>query len=354
MRVVVDAFGIKPGSIAIILENLLRGWSELDLDDTITVLTEAEPPCPIPDGVAVHRVAPPWSGNLGTVWLRSVGLRRAASRLRAEGVVSLVAASGLAGSAGPRVAVLPDLRHELRPHQFSRARRAVRRLTYDWTFRTADAVFCISHRTRQDLVTMRPWMEDRAKVAWCGADHVDQWPEPVPAADRYALAFGQFENKNVDEVLHAWALFCRQNTDMILRLVAMSAADRHRCSELVVSLGIADRVELMPWLDDEQFQQCFSRASLVVFPSDFEGFGLPVVEALRQRIPVVISTDPALLEVSGEHAVIAADVRPETLSSAMTEAMQRTPEQLAAGRAHTDRFRWSEMANTIRGGLFPG
>jgi hypothetical protein len=67
---------------------------------------------------------------------------------------------------------------------------------------------------------------------------------------------------------------------------------------------------------------------------------------------VVISTDPAVVEISGGHATIAPDVRPETLAAAMHEALERTREQLDAGREHTETFTWSTMAQTIRDGLF--
>ena len=127
------------------------------------------------------------------------------------------------------------------------------------------------------------------------------------ATDRpYALAFGHFGNKNADAVIAGWAEFCHRATpSWVLRLVGMGSADRAAAAEQVERLGIADRVELMPWLDDDAFQACFAGAGLVIFPSDFEGFGLPAVEAMRLGIPLVVSDDPALAEVTGGHAVTA-------------------------------------------------
>ncbi|MGA9100528.1 glycosyltransferase [Aeromicrobium sp.] len=352
MHIVIDAFGIKPGSGSIVIGNVVQGWSELPHGDKITVLCDDEAPFPVPDGVEVGTVDAPVSGQLGTAWRRSIGLRRTTKDIEADAVVCVVTASALAGTSGKRAVVVHDLRHELRPDQFSRQARAVRAVTWGWSLRTADALFCITERTRNDLERSRPWLMGRAAISYYGADHVDSWPEPKPETPPYAVAFGQTANKNVHEVLHGWALFCQQDDTMTLRLVAMNAADRETCTALVESLGIQDRVELMPFLEDEEFQACFSHASLVVFPSDFEGFGLPAIEALRLRIPVVISTDPAVVEISGGHATIAPDVRPETLAAAIQEALERTPEQLDAGREHTEKFTWSRMAQTIRDGLF--
>lgn len=351
MHVVFDAFGVRTGSAAITLENLLRGWAELGTDDQITVLCEDEPAFSLPPSAQVHRVKVLLGGPAGAIWLRSFGVRSATRRLGADGLVSGVTASAFAGASCPRGAILYDLRHELRPHQFSRARRLSRRISYGWTFRTADGVFCISERTRDDLVRSRPWMRAKAVVARYGADHVDSWATPGGTDTPYALAFGQFENKNVNSLLDAWALFCGTNTELTLRLVGMGKADRQAATDRVANLGIGNRVELMPWLDNDQFAACFSGASLVVFPSDFEGFGLPAVESLRQRIPLVVSADPALAEVTGGHASVAADVRPETLAAAMTKALTHTAEQLDAGRAYTDQFRWRFMARAIRDAL---
>lgn len=351
MHVAFDAFGIKPGSAAIIIENLLQGWADLANGDTITVLTEDAPQFVIPAGTKVEQVKAPVDGKLGTAWRRSVGTRASTRRVEADGLVCILTATAFLGSSCPRAAVLHDLRHELRPEQFSKTQRAIRWVMFNRTFRSADRLYCITERTRTDLIASRPWMKEKAELAEYGSDHVDDWPEAVRATPPYALAFGQFANKNVNAVLDAWAEFVKTDDEVNLRLVAMGKADREAATERVARLGIADRVELMPWLDDAQFEACFAGASMVVFPSDFEGFGLPAIEALRLGIPLVISTDPAVVEVSGGHAVIAEDISPVPLAAAMHEGLRRTPEQIEAGRRHTDKYRWTRMAQTIRDGL---
>ena len=100
MHVLVDAFGVRPGSAAITLENLLRGWSELGTD-SISVLTDTAPCFEVPPGALIQVVEPPLPGNAGQLWLRSVGLRRAARRLNADAVISGVPASGLVGTRCP-------------------------------------------------------------------------------------------------------------------------------------------------------------------------------------------------------------------------------------------------------------
>jgi glycosyltransferase involved in cell wall biosynthesis len=301
------------------------------------------------DGVAVHHM--PTGGGAVGLWTRTVGVRRAARELGADAVLSGVTASGLLGTACTHGVVLTDLRHEILPEQFSAGRRLARRLSYGVSFRQADAIFCISGRTRDDLVARYPEAGPRAVVASLGSDHVDDWPPRSAGQAPYAVAFGRFANKNADAVLEAWAEFCRADAAWTLRLVGMSEDDRVRAGERIAALGIADRVVLMPWLSDEQFAQSFVSASLIVFPSEFEGFGLPAVEAMRLGIPLVVSADPALGEVTGGHAVIATDLTPGGLAASMRQAVARSAEELAAAQAWAERFSWEGMARVVREAL---
>ena len=353
MHVVFDAFSVRAGSSAVILEGLLRGWREYAPQDRLTLLASATPEFSVADGVSLRIVEPPVKGRPGNLWNRSAGIRRLTRRLKADALVSGVTASAFFGAPCPRGVILTDLRHEVHPEQFSTRRRLVRRISYGWSFHAADGIFCISERTRNDLVRIHPKAAATAITARLGADHVDRWPTPSAERPTYALAFGHFANKNVDAVLDAWAAFLgRPEAERwTLRLIGMGRADREAVQERVDRLGLGDRVELMPWLDDDAFVQVFAGAGLVLFPSEFEGFGLPPVEAMRLGIPVVISTDPALLEMAGGHAEVAEDLSPRPLAASIAAAITRTPEQLAAARTHTDSLSWRSMAQTIRTAL---
>ncbi len=162
------------------------------------------------------------------------------------------------------------------------------------------------------------------------------------------LAFGHFPNKNIDGVLRAWRLY---EGGLQLRICGLGREARASVERLVSELGLAERVELLPWLSDEEFETVFAGASGVLFPSDFEGFGLPAIEALRLGVPLVVSPDPALLEVTGGHAVLASDDSPETLAAAIERALRLTPEELAAGVEHARGFTWERMARQVRATL---
>jgi glycosyltransferase involved in cell wall biosynthesis len=351
MHLAIDAVAVGHGSSAVVVGHLLRGWRVAWPEDRLTVLCGPEGPAfDLPEDVDVEVVRSPALGRLSKLWRRSFGVRRAARRVRPDAVLSGVPASSLLGTGTVRGLILYDLRHELRPEQFSRAVRLARNVSWRWSMSRADGIYTISERTLGDLRDLHPRLARRGVAAVLGSDHATAWR--AEASDEpYALAFGHFANKNADAVVEGWARFCATDDSWRLRLVGMGSADRESATELVRRLGVEDRVELMPWLDDEQFQECFAAAGLVVFPSDFEGYGLPAVEAMRLRIPVVVSADEALAEVTGGHAVTAASTSPDDLAEAIGAALRLTPEQLEAGRTHTDTLAWRRTAEVVRESL---
>lgn len=353
MHLVVDAVAVQQGSSAIVIEHLLHGWDDLGTGDVVTVV--APPggvPFRLPSCATEVRLPAGLPGGVGSLWRRTGGVRRAVRRLKPSAVLAGVPASGLFGyGRAPRGLILYDLRHELRPHQFSWRQRLARRVSWGWTMWRADGIYTISHRTLADLRSGHPRLARRGVASPLGADHVDSWPAAQREEPPYALAFGHFANKNADAVIRAWARFCEQNEKWRLLLVGMGTTDRESASELISRLGVSDRIDLAPWLDDERFRTRFAGASLVVFPSDFEGFGLPAVEAMRLGIPVVISDDPALAEVTGGHAVTAASTAPDDLADAIRRAVELDVAKLGAARRHTDSLRWRDTAAIVRAGL---
>ena len=351
MHLVIDAVAVGPGSSAIVVGGVLRAWHATWPDDRLTVLSAPGGPAfDVPEGVAVEVLDGPPLGGLSGLWRRSFGVRRAARSLRPDAVLSGVPASGLLGTGCARGLILYDLRHELRPEQFSRATRLARNISWRWSMSHVDGIYTISERTLDDLRKLHPRLARRGRAAVLGSDHALSWRAEASRAP-YAIAFGHFANKNVTAVIEGWAVFAKDHPEWRLRLVGMGAADRASATALVERLGASGQVELMPWLDDDAFASCFAGAGLVVFPSDFEGFGLPAAEALRLGIPVVVSADPALLEVTGGHAAVAQSTSAGDLRAAMEQALAMTLEQLDAGRRHADGYTWAGTARTIRESL---
>jgi glycosyltransferase involved in cell wall biosynthesis len=352
VRIVVDAIPVVPfGGYAVTLGGLLGGWERLGIGDEIHVLAGEGVELELPASVEVHRFRIGKPEVARRIVVQTQAARSVCREVEADVLLAAIPTTAVTAVGCPKVITVHDLRHELRPEQFTRGRRLLRRLSYAIAYRQADGVICISERTRGDLLRLHPRLRDKPvfTVHWA-ADHVDSWPRSDTGDEGYALAFGHFPNKGIGRVIGAWELLRARGEARPLVLVGLSGPDRDRVGGRLGASGLDEWITPLPWLDEEQFRTRFASAGLIVFPSDFEGFGLPAVEAMRLGIPLVISRDPALLEVTGGNATVATGDDPESLAQAVSAAAATSREDLDRARAHVART-WEDAARDTRAAL---
>ncbi|HUO49121.1 MAG TPA: glycosyltransferase [Acidimicrobiales bacterium] len=351
MRVVVDAVPVRASSLAVVVENLLRGWAEGFPDDELHVVLGDTTELDVPGHLTLHRVNPTSPSLLGRLRAQNWLIPGLCRELGADALVGSIPATTVAPLPCPRVVLALDLRYALRPEQFAPGARWQRRISYAVGYRQAGAIDCISMRTRDDLLRAIPHLASkRVRVALLGADHVRRWPTRVPGRP-YAVAFGQWANKNVALVVDAWRALADRGPVMPLVIFGIPDGERARLQAAVDGAGLSQRVELRSWMSPAGFQQAFASASLLVFPSDFEGFGLPAVEAMALGIPVVVSPDPALVEVTGGHASVMAGWDAAALAEAVTDALGRSDKDRVAATAHAATFTWAGTAASVRASI---
>lgn len=348
MRVLIDGLAITGDSLAIVAEHLVAGWDKLPDGDELHIVVGPGNEAPFPPDVIVHEVPFGKRAQLSRIRAQNRDLPRIAREIKADVVLGLLPTTTNARLPCPRVIIAYDLRHELRPQQFSRTNRLQRKISYTLGWRQSDGIAVISERTKADLLKARPWLAKRPlRVSLLGADHADAWPRDTSAAP-YALAFGQYFNKNVDLVIDAWALLRDRGPVMPLTVVGLGQAARTAAQAKVEELGLTDLVRVLPWLSIEEFRGTFASASLVVFPSDFEGFGLPAAEAMRLGVPVVITPEPALLEITDGHATVMDGWDAVALADAVEASRSVTADQIEAARVFADRYTWEGAAAVVR------
>jgi glycosyltransferase involved in cell wall biosynthesis len=342
------------GGFAVTLEGLLSGWDQLETDDEIHLLLAEGVEHEIPASVGVHRFPVGKPEVVRRVFVQSRAGRRVCREVEADVLLGTTPTTAVIPVGCPKVITVHDLRHEVRPEQFGRGRRLLRKVSYEIGYRQAAGVICISARTRRDLLRSRPWLDDKPvfTVPWA-ADHVDEWPRRAEGRgeEPYALAFGHFPNKAVERVIDAWRILRDRGEAIPLVVTGVPGVERDRIAERIGSAGLEGLVKALPWLEKEEFRARFASAGLIVFPSDFEGFGLPAVEAMRLGIPLVISADDALLEVTGGNATVAADGDARSLAEAVSAAWATPQEELRRARAFVDGYRWVDVARATREAL---
>jgi glycosyltransferase involved in cell wall biosynthesis len=254
-------------------------------------------------------------------------------------------------SSALRVLTVHDMLLLDRPRDFPRLKRTFLGRPYLASIHDADTLVCVSAATRARLLAYAPEVESRVRVVphAVSASLHRVPPEPVQALGgrRFALVVGDpSPRKNLRFLLDLWPHVVATHPDTALAVVGPAGWG---ISDLAANPDTAARrgIALLGHLHESQLRWCYSNATVVLCPSRHEGFGLPALEALEFGATVVTSTDPALVEVSGERAqhVAADDVAGWV--EAIREALDGRPVG-DAGRS-ADRRTWDCVAaETVR------
>ena len=143
-------------------------------------------------------------------------------------------------------------------------------------------------------------------------------------------------HKNLDRLIRAYA---RRKRDWRLTIAGMRGFFAETLDALIAALGVKDSVQLTGWIPRDELLQLYARAHAFVYPSTFEGFGMPVLEAMAAGIPVACSDIPPLREVAGDAALFFDPLDEDAISSALDRIVTDAPlrAQLAQAGPETRR-----------------
>jgi glycosyltransferase involved in cell wall biosynthesis len=166
---------------------------------------------------------------------------------------------------------------------------------------------------------------------------------------RYVLFPGKLiRNKNVLRVMEAFARFRRAAGEPVNLVISGRRAWRlDGLDETIARHGLAPFVRELGYIDEDDMPALYAGAEMVVFPSLYEGFGLPVIEAMACGTPVVTSNIPVLREVSGGAALTADPYSAEAIADAMTRVWSEPAlraDLVARGLERASRFSWRRTA----------
>jgi len=229
----------------------------------------------------------------------------------------------------PAVVTVHDLSFERDPTVMSVRHRAIFRRAVPYAARHAARVLTVSERTKRDLVELYGVDPERIVVAPNGVDSVFH-PGDAPG-DSYLLLVGAVQRrKNPLAAADAAA-------ELGMKLVV---AGPDRDAHLVRALRQRG-ADVRGYVTKEELARLYRGAAALVMPSHYEGFGLPVVEAMASGTPVVAAPDEALQEVAGDAAVF---VEPRRLAEGVRQALATRERLVGAGLQRAAAFSWDETA----------
>lgn len=262
------------------------------------------------------------------------------------------------GSRG--VLTVLDLQHEFFPEFFSRADRALRRLRWRPSARDADHVIAISDFTRQTVIERYGIPEERVTaIPLCARapSAVEAGVEPLPnepvGVPWFLYPASPLPAKNHARLLAALALHRSRGSRARLVLTGPRLHDWSPVEREIAARGLDEAVMRFGHVSDVELRGLYRRTTGLVFPSLFEGFGLPVLEAMAAGAPVAASSAGSLPEVIGEAGCSfpAADVEAIADALAWLEGLAGGERDHVAslGRAQAARFSMERMVRETLG-----
>jgi glycosyltransferase involved in cell wall biosynthesis len=233
------------------------------------------------------------------------------------------------------VVSLLDVQHRDLPELFSRAERAYRRRFYDAAARRADVVVTISEFAKSRIVALLGIEPQRIVVAPLGVDASEFEPNLGPRENLLLYPARGWPHKNHATLLEAFSLLRAEDPSLRLVLTGGALGGLGAVPAGVEVRGLVGRTEL---------RQLYRTAAALVFPSLYEGFGLPPLEAMASGCPVAASRAGALPEICGDAAVLFDAHRPEAIAAGVQEVLARSDDLRERGLARAGAFTWTACA----------
>jgi glycosyltransferase involved in cell wall biosynthesis len=235
--------------------------------------------------------------------------------------------------AAPSVVTLHDVQHLDLPAMFPRAERAFRAVAWHRSARGADRVIVMSEFVRERAVERLGLDASRVRVVPLGLDHAQLAPGGPEREPFVLYPARRWPHKNHERLFAAFALVRRERPE--LRLVLTGGG----------TFGaLPDGVEARGHLAWPEVVSLMQRASALVFPSLYEGFGLPPLEAMACGCPVASSDAAALPETTGDAARLFDPYDPRAIADALLDVLAEPEPWVARGLSRAAGFSWEATA----------
>ncbi|MFQ5645555.1 MAG: glycosyltransferase family 4 protein [bacterium] len=256
---------------------------------------------------------------------------------------------------GKMVVTCHDLIHLIFPQYFASYKVAVARGLLGRVARQAETIIAVSKQSRQDFLSFFPEARGKTEVIYqgvgeefrpSGKEEIDNFKREHDLGD-FLLYVGNCKpHKNLPRLIAAYAQVKKRFPG--LKLVILSQdGDQSKVREAISRWKVMKEVKLLKLADQPELIRYYNAAALLVFPSLYEGFGLPPLEAMACGTPVVASNTSSIPEVVGGDAVLIEPAETDSISSGIERVLTDTSlrkKLRAAGLKRAHRFSWEETA----------
>lgn len=359
-RVAFDATHLSRlgAGVSTFILGLLEGLADLQRPEwSLVVVAKARQVDELRDRLPSLEIVPVklWSNPQRIVW-EQIGLPQLLGHLGAALVHSPHYSLPLLADAR-RVVTIHDLSYVLTPEQHRRSHRWFFRQMIPRAARAADHIFCDSECTRRDLrrlysdlnpakISVVPLAVDPTLLRPVSAARLDEVRRAYGLPARFVLHVGTVEpRKNIGTAVAAVSRLAGRDPGIELVLVGQRGWESE---DLFSIIDQSPAVRRLGHVAANDLSAIYRLASALVMPSHYEGFGLPVLEAMAIGLPVVSSGKGSLAEVGGDATLTPIDDTVEAYEAALREALangERRDEARRRGFAQASRFSWARAAS---------
>lgn len=258
----------------------------------------------------------------------------------------------------PQIPVIHDLNFEHHPKDLPRKHRVYYKKFFPLFARKAAHILTVSEYSKQDIVRTYGIPESEITVAWNGAaeafvpldkESIEKTRNAHSGGRPYFIFVGAIHpRKNVGTLLEAFAAFARKNSDIDLLVVGTDLWKNAAVQPSENVIGVQNRIHFTGHVALDELTKLMGSAFAMVYIPYFEGFGIPLVEAMRCGIPIVSGNLTSLPEVAGDAAIYVDPLD----TSAVTECMLELTENEELYREFAERslkrstiFSWNHTAS---------
>ena len=259
---------------------------------------------------------------------------------------------GIRSIKAAKVVTIHDLIFRRYPHYYAGLDRRIYDLKSRYACRTADVVVAVSEQTKRDIIEFYGIATEKIKVIYQSCDR--GFSRAVGEAERssirarynlpaqFVLYVGSIEErKNLMGLVKAVESL-RKSHDLYLVALGRGTRYKETVEQYVQTSGLDDRVQIRSDIDFTDFPAVYQMAQAFVYPSYFEGFGIPIIEALWSKTPVITSRRGCFAEAGGPTSRYVSPDNPDEIADAISQILGDSSlraKMIAGGYSHAQRFR---------------
>ena len=260
----------------------------------------------------------------------------------------------------PSIPVMHDLAFIHYPNDITKLQNAFYRYYFPKYAHKAARILTVSEYSKNDIVKQYEVSKDKIDVVFNGAKDIYK---PISAAEQAQIRYeltqdipyfvyvgAMHQRKNIDNLLKSFDLYREKGGQYKLVLVGRKAWGTTEMEACYANMKHRQHVVFTGRVSDERLHQILASASCLTYLSYFEGFGIPILEAMKCQVPVITSNITSMPEVAGDAAILVNPFSIDEIADAMMMAEKDTDKMkslVAAANIQADKFSWDKTAEKV-------